>query len=119
MHEFLDNAGIFQVNIKAQLDEEKKSTYSASPILLRLSQGRSKKSPSLIERRRKMFSSKSSNAGGASGGNSSTGVKSQRAQIPRLNLQLGRATFSTEIFEAVSFTMSSKVQNSQENLIED
>ena len=31
IHAFLDLAGIYQVNIKQQLEEEKKSTYSASP----------------------------------------------------------------------------------------
>lgn len=36
MHRFLDLAGVFQVNIKQQLEEEKKSTYSASPSLQRL-----------------------------------------------------------------------------------
>jgi hypothetical protein len=37
MHRFLDNAGVFRINIKQQIEEEKKSTYSASPSLQRLS----------------------------------------------------------------------------------
>ena len=33
MHRFLDLAGIFQVNIKQQLEAEKKSIYSSSPSI--------------------------------------------------------------------------------------
>jgi hypothetical protein len=33
MHAFLDSCGIFQVNVKQQMEGEKKSTCSASPVL--------------------------------------------------------------------------------------
>jgi len=51
MHTFLDACGIFQVNMKVQLAEEQKASYSASPSL-KLNQMRVKPSPSFIERRR-------------------------------------------------------------------
>ena len=71
MHEFLDLAGVFQINIKAQLQEEKKSAYSASPSIKKLSMTRNKPSPSFMERRRqRLLSTKDSTQG------SSTGAKS-------------------------------------------
>lgn len=64
MHAFLDAAGVFQVNIKHQLEEERKSVCSASPSLQRLSQWRTKKSsPSFIEKRRRLLSMRDSTAG--------------------------------------------------------
>ena len=49
MHAFLDSCGVFQVNIKQQLEIEKKSAYSASQS--RRSFFQTRKSPSFLERR--------------------------------------------------------------------
>ena len=57
MHRFLDLAGVYQINIKQQLEEEKKTALSASPDLHRLRMS-PKVSPSFIERRKRLFSNK-------------------------------------------------------------
>lgn len=70
MHEFLDMAGIFQINMKAQLQEEKKLAYSSSPSIKK-QMTRNKPSPGLLERRnQRILSAKDSTQG------SSTGAKS-------------------------------------------
>ena len=50
MHAFLDAAGVFQINIKAQMAEEQKSACYSSP-LNKLNQLRTKQSPSFMMRR--------------------------------------------------------------------
>mmetsp|Transcript_16919 Transcript_16919/g.21412 ORF Transcript_16919/g.21412 Transcript_16919/m.21412 type:complete len:86 (-) Transcript_16919:1975-2232(-) len=55
MHAFLDSCGVFQVNIKQQLEIEKKSTYSASASRRSFFQNR--KSPSFFERRQNRIAS--------------------------------------------------------------
>ena len=67
MHAFLDQCGVFQVNIKQQLEDDKKSTYQASPSLQSLGL-RMKSSPSFIERRKHLFSNKNSTAGSSCSG---------------------------------------------------
>ena len=49
MHAFLDHCGIFQVNLRQQLESEKRSTHTASSV--RRSMFQTRKSPSFLERR--------------------------------------------------------------------
>ena len=55
MHAFLDNCGVFQVNIKQQLEIEKKTVYSQSNS--RRSFFQTRKSPSFFERRQHRLAS--------------------------------------------------------------
>ena len=101
MHSFLDCCGVFQVNVKMQLEEEKKSVCSASPSLKqRLSLVRSKNSPSFIERRRRLLSNKDSTAGSSSGAKS-TGL--------RIALNSTGPTFSTDMFTAGAGSKASSI----------
>ena len=50
MHSFLDAAGVFQINIKAQMAEEQKAACYSSPVN-KLHRMRSKQSPSFMQRR--------------------------------------------------------------------
>lgn len=90
MHSFLDSAGIFQVNVKLQLEEERKSVNSASPSLQRLSLLRTKNSPSFIERRRRLLSNKGSTKASSSGQSATKGNS--------LSITTTSASFSGAIF---------------------
>ena len=49
MHEFLDSVGIYQVNVKLQIEAEKRTVCSASPNIQRFSLlNRKKQSPSFM-----------------------------------------------------------------------
>lgn len=56
LHAFLDAAGIFQINVKQQLECEKKST-TVCHSEERISFFSKRKSPSLYERRQRLFQS--------------------------------------------------------------
>ena len=69
MHAFLDQVGVYQVNVKQQFDTEKKSACSASPSLKqRLSFIKTKQSPSFMERRQRRLLSKNESTAASSSG---------------------------------------------------
>ena len=103
MHAFLDTVGVFQVNIKHQLEEERKSLYSASPSLQKLSLGRFKRSsPSFMEKRTRMFSMRDSTTGsvGAHSQPNNTGAESTGKSG-------GRPCFGSDMFKPTQSTEES------------
>ena len=71
MHAFLDCAGIFQVNVKAQLAQEQKAYSSPSVVNKQLI---CKKSPSFLQRRLERLSTKEMRS--TAGSSATTGAKS-------------------------------------------
>ena len=103
MHAFLDAAGVFQVNIKHQLQEERKSVYSGSPSLQRLSLWRTKKSsPSFLEKRNRLLSMRVSTTGsvGAHSQPNNTGAGSTGKSG-------GRPCFGSDMFKPTQSTEES------------
>ena len=70
MHEFLDSVGVYQINVKVQIESEKRTVFSASPNLSQTF--RMKQSPSFMLKRRERFLSNN----GQSTKGSSNGTKS-------------------------------------------
>ena len=98
MHAFLDQCGIFQINIKQQLDQEKKSTHTASSS--RRSFFQTRKSPSFFERRNMRIAQQAEQQStqGTRTTASSSGVQSQK--LMGLNpIMCGGATFSSDMFK--------------------
>lgn len=105
MHAFLDCTGIFQVNVRQQLDSEKKQTYTASGALKqRLSLTKTKLSPGILERRARLFSKNESTAGSSLGATSQT-----------FTLQCGLPAFSTDLFKYGSLPKSVKEEPNSGN----
>ena len=93
MHSFLDTLGIFQINVKQQLEDEKKTIYSASPNIHKFTAMRAKQS-SFMERRMRNISKTAATAASSSGAQSVTHSTINRPA----SLIMGGATFSSEIF---------------------
>ena len=78
MHEFLNDLGVHQVNVKQQLEAEKRTVCSASPNLSqRFSLLRMKSPPSFMQKRRERMLSGRANEENSTKDSSSNGPKSQ------------------------------------------
>lgn len=98
MHRFLEACGIFQINVKAQLQEDNRSSYQASPKLAQLSVAKNSGSPSLMQRRQaRLESLKQTGSTEASFG---SGSNSAKADPVRMNIGQCTGFGKVELFGA-------------------
>lgn len=102
MHAFLDSAGIFQINVKLQLQCENKSSVSVCRSE-RQSFFATRKSTSFFERRQRMMQSQKDSTAGSSTGNHSLTPSCVRPN----NIAACGATFNTDMFGGSRDTFSS------------
>ena len=75
IHNFLDQLGISQINVKEQINDEKTTTYSSPRVSALFLMGKNKgSSPSFVARREKIRKEKEAK----SLSNGSTAIKSQK-----------------------------------------